>query len=68
MIHVCAKCNEILLFHSISDNFVFEFTDRNRVLIWKNINKKRDIMCIQCIVRNDIGRSFANACLNIVCE
>ena len=68
MIHVCANCNEILLFHSISDNSVFEFTDRNRVLTVRNIHMKRDIMCIQCVVRNDIGRSFANACLNIACE
>ena len=68
MIHVCAKCNEILLFHSISDVSGFEFTDLNSVLTVRKINKNRDIMCIQCVVRNDIGRSFANACLNIVCE
>ena len=68
MIHVCAKCYAILLLHSISEYLVFEFTDRNRVMTLKNATKTRDIMCIQCMVRNDIGRSFANACLNIICE
>ncbi|XP_041361601.1 contactin-5-like [Gigantopelta aegis] len=50
----------------IQNSDKFQFSDLNRVLTVKNINKKTDIMCLQCLVKNEIGRAFGDGCLNVV--
>lgn len=47
------------------DNIKFRLTLDNKKLTVINVQRATDIMCVQCVVRNNIGDAFGSACLNV---
>ncbi|XP_076437955.1 neurofascin-like [Babylonia areolata] len=42
------------------------FSNSNRTMEVMNLDKEKDIACYQCVVKNSVGETFGDGCLNVI--
>lgn len=47
-------------------NICTVLSDDKKVLTLNNVTKQNDILCVQCIVKNSVGQTMGDACLNVI--